>query len=146
AAHLRERERTFPLDRSLGNAFPSWAHRIFESRGLPHSQTQPTTFAGTPATRACAGTSLVTTAPAPTIAFRPIRMPQRIVPLAPMDAPSATSVATTSQSGLTALGYLSFVKQACGPTKTRWPIRTPLKRAAKFWILQSSPTETFTSM
>ena len=46
-------------------------------------------FAGLPATIAFRGTSLVTTLPAPTMAFSPIFVLARIVALEPMDAPFA---------------------------------------------------------
>jgi hypothetical protein len=43
--------------------------------------------AGLPATTELAGTSLVTTLPAPTMAFSPMVRPQRIVTLEPMERP-----------------------------------------------------------
>ena len=49
--------------------------------------------AGLPATTAYGGTDATTTAPAPTIAPRPIVIPGRMVALAPIDAPSFTTVA-----------------------------------------------------
>src|SRR2546428_2217769 len=104
----------------------SCTHQPLASRGRPQSQTQPTTLAGTPATMACGGTSFVTTAPAATMALRPIVIPQRIVAFAPILAPSSTCVGTISQYVESALGYKSFVKQAWGPTNTRFPIVTPL--------------------
>ena len=81
------------------------------------------------------GHILVTTAPAPTIAQRPIVMPQSIVALAPSAAPSHTRVVLIVQSlppfsvpsGLTARGCLSFVKTTCGPTKTPSSMVTPSK-------------------
>ena len=48
--------------------------------------------AGLPVAIAFAGTSRVTTAPAPTIAFAPITVPARIVALAPIEAWMRTSV------------------------------------------------------
>ena len=48
--------------------------------------------AGLPTTMALAGTSWVTTLPAPTMAPRPIVTPGKMVALAPMDAPCCTSV------------------------------------------------------
>ena len=102
------------------------AHQFLAFRGWPRSHTQPTIFAGTPATSACAGTSFETTAPAPTIAFRPIVIPHRIVAFAPIDAPSSTFVGMIFQSVESARGYGSFVKQTWGPTNTRSPIVTPL--------------------
>src|SRR5215510_4766172 len=49
------------------------------------------TRAGFPATTAPAGTSLVTTLPAPTVAPSPISTPQRMVALEPIDAPRLTT-------------------------------------------------------
>ena len=103
----------------------------------PQSQTYPRILAGLPNTSAWRGTSFVTTAPAPTIAFSPIVIPHRIVAFAPIDAPSSTTVFTTSHSGdlsspayvaqsvRAARGARSFVNVAAGPTKrdfalTRW--------------------------
>src|SRR6185312_14030020 len=54
--------------------------------------------AGLPATTAPAGTSLVTTLPAPTTARSPIVTPQRIVADVPIDAPRLTRVGVTFQS------------------------------------------------
>src|SRR5260370_17667940 len=54
--------------------------------------------AGFPTTMAFAGTSLVTTLPAPTIAFSPIVTPERIVTPEPIDAPFLTIVHSTFQS------------------------------------------------
>src|SRR5690606_19248649 len=64
------------------------------SAGVPLARMR----AGTPATVAWAGTSLVTTAPAPTRAPSPMVMPGRMVALEPMETPSSTTVGTTSQS------------------------------------------------
>src|SRR5580658_6122135 len=54
--------------------------------------------AGFPATTAYAGTFLVTTLPAPTIACSPTTTLQRIVAPDPMDAPFWITVASTFQS------------------------------------------------
>src|SRR5580704_10831192 len=56
------------------------------------------TLAGFPATIAFAGTSLVTTLPAPTMAFSPIVILLKIVQPEPMDAPLRTTVFSTFQS------------------------------------------------
>src|SRR5271168_3067047 len=56
------------------------------------------TFAGLPATIVLAGTSRVTTLPAPTIAFSPITILERIVDPDPMEAPRLTTVVSTRQS------------------------------------------------
>ena len=58
----------------------------------------PAAARGVPTTSAYAGTSFVTTEPAPTIAQRPIFMPGKIVAFAPIAAPSSTCVSPTSQS------------------------------------------------
>src|ERR671922_1337484 len=65
--------------------------------------------AGFPTTTARAGTSLVTTAPAPIIAHSPMVMPQRMVALAPMEAPFRTTVRRSS-NGCLLRGNRSFVK------------------------------------
>ena len=52
--------------------------------------------AGLPTTSAWAGTSRITTAPAPTSASWPTVMPQTIVALAPIDAPFCTSVGSSA--------------------------------------------------
>src|SRR4026208_2494292 len=54
--------------------------------------------AGTPATTASAGTSRVTTAPAPTTARSPIVTPHMMTAPLPIDAPLRTRVGTTFQS------------------------------------------------
>src|ERR1019366_6503642 len=56
------------------------------------------TFAGFPATIAFAGTSFVTTQPAPTIAFSPMTILERIVAPEPTEAPFLTRVRSTFQS------------------------------------------------
>src|SRR5271154_1088273 len=56
------------------------------------------TFAGLPATIVLAGTSRVTTLPAPTIAFSPIVKLASIVAPEPIDAPRFTRVFSTCQS------------------------------------------------
>src|SRR5262244_3622921 len=62
------------------------------------SSTNLKNFAGLPATIAFAGTSFVTTLPAPTIAFSPIVRLHKIVEPEPMDAPLHTFVFSTFQS------------------------------------------------
>ena len=61
---------------------------------------------------------LVTTAPAPTIAVRPMRMPGRMVALAPIDAPSWTIVCAKASGYSFERGKMSLVKVAFGPMKT----------------------------
>ena len=73
--------------------------------------------AGFPATIVLAGTSLVTTDPAPINAFSPMVMPQSMVALLPIDAPFLIKVSIMVQSasvwgepsGFVALGKRSFV-------------------------------------
>ena len=75
------------------------------------------TRAGTPATIVFGGTSLVTTAPAPTIAPSPMVTPAKIVAEDPIEAPFFTRVGTTFQSvsvckapsELVARGYRSLI-------------------------------------
>jgi hypothetical protein len=55
-------------------------------------------LAGFPAAIEDGGTSLVTTAPAPIIAFSPIITPASIVALEPIEAPFFTKVGITTQS------------------------------------------------
>src|SRR5690348_2671653 len=61
----------------------------------------PTRRAGTPATTAQAGTSRVTTDPAPTMAPSPIVIPDTIVAFDPIEAPRHTRVSSTIQSDAT---------------------------------------------
>src|SRR5216683_802550 len=89
--------------------------------------------AGFPTTMAFAGTSLVTTLPAPTIAFSPIVTFARIVAPEPIEAPFLTSVGSTFQSlsvcnspsGAVARGWVSLVNVTPWPTKTSSSIVTP---------------------
>ncbi len=117
-------------------------------------------LAGTPATTVLAGTSLVTTLPAPTIAFSPIVTPHKMTLPVPMDAPRLTSVGTTAQSASVCslpspevdLGYLSLMNETLWPTKTSSSIVTPsqikvwletftlLPIFAFFWISTNAPT------
>src|SRR5260370_4948221 len=74
--------------------FPALRHR-FISVGFVMERK---TFAGFPATIVLGGTSCVTTLPAPTIAFSPITMFERIVDPEPIEAPRLTTVVSTCQS------------------------------------------------
>src|SRR5437867_7022125 len=75
------------------------------------------TRAGLPTTTAFAGTSFVTTQPAPTIAFSPIVILDKIVAPEPIEAPLLTIVISTLQSPslssspppFVACGYLSLM-------------------------------------
>src|ERR671923_1968725 len=93
---------------------------------LPHSHTQPAIRAGTPSTNAWSGTSLVTTAPAPTKAYRPTVVPQTSVELAPRVAPRLTIVLRYSDLLSTSLrGSRTLVNTTEGPQKTWSPSSTP---------------------
>ena len=83
------------------------------SSGTPARPTQPIRRAGTPATSAKSGTSLVTTAPAATVAQRPIVTGATQTARAPIEAPSLHGHAdrlpvvrrsSSEPSGLTARG------------------------------------------
>lgn len=81
-------------------------------RGWPARPTQPTRRAGTPTTIAWSGTSLVTTAPAATVAHAPTVTGATQTARAPIAAPSPIVTPTACQSsalfsepsGLTARG------------------------------------------
>src|SRR5262245_12303600 len=91
-----------PSTRNAGNATnaPSAGGQPLAegSLDLRYSGIHLITRAGLPATIAPAGTSLVTTLPAPTMARSPIVMPQSSVAPEPMDAPRLTSVGMHCQS------------------------------------------------
>src|SRR6266702_1542470 len=70
-------------------------HRPIENQSISACRI---TRAGLPATTAPAGTSLVTTLPAPIVAPSPIVTPQRIVALEPIEARRFTSVGVHCQS------------------------------------------------
>ncbi len=104
-------------------------------------------------TRPWSGTSLVTTAPAPTMAKRPMETPGRTVQPPPIDAPSATVTPLTVQSSsrlssparVVARGRLSLSRQECGPTNTpdsRW---APRKTETRFSSLTRSAMTTSAS-
>ena len=93
---------------------------------IPQSQTNPLIRAGFPNTSAWAGTSLVTTEPAPTRAYAPIVIPATMVEFAPMEAPSQTLVFETRSSlQMRERGYRSLVKHTCGPMNTLLPTVRP---------------------
>ena len=80
---------------------------------------QPMRRAGTPTTSAWAGTSRLTTAPAPTKAYSPIVVPQTMVQLAPSVAPRCTRVRRYSCLRDTAeRGLSTLVKTMLGPQNT----------------------------
>jgi hypothetical protein len=109
--------------------------------GSPQTHAQPTTRAGFPATTACAGTSRVTTAPAPTIAYGPIVTGATSTHPAPSVAPRPTRV--SSQSGArtnAARGRFTFVKTTAGPTKTSSSSVTPAQTLVWHWMRHRGPT------
>jgi hypothetical protein len=77
----------------------------------------------------------LTTEPMPTIAKRPISMPQPMMEPAPMDAPSRTSVGSvcsstsdgrsSDRSGVVARGNRSLVKMVPAPAMTPRSMVTP---------------------
>ena len=71
-----------------------------------------------------AGTSLVTTAPPATKAPSPIVNPGIIVAFEPID--TSFSIVMGSQLYSVLKGSLSFVRDAFGPRKTRFPITVPV--------------------
>src|SRR5262249_17683526 len=115
------------------------------------SSTNLKNFAGLPATIAFAGTSLVTTLPAPTIAFSPIVTLHKIVAPEPIEAPLQTLVFSTFQSAsvcspplaAVALGYTSLMKVTLWPTNTLSSISTPSQINVWLEILQRRPTVEF---
>src|SRR5271157_4809199 len=108
-------------------------------------------LAGFPATMVFAGTSFVTTLPAPTMAFSPMVTPHRIVAFDPMDAPFLTYVGTTLQSCsvcrlpplVAERGYLSLVNMTPWPTNAKSSITTPSQIKLWLCILQWLPTIAF---
>src|SRR4029453_297682 len=98
--------------------------------------------AGLPTTRAWSGTSAVTTAPAPTMAQRPMVSPDRTVALAPTVAPRRTRVACQPAGplGVGGRGPASLVKTAPGPRNTPSSTVTPDHSSTPFLIVTPSPT------
>src|SRR3990167_1598222 len=99
------------------------------------------TCAGFPHTVTPSGTSLVTTAPAPTREPLPIVIPGRIVAPAPITAPFLTNVCVhpPRPDG----GYLSFVKVTRGPMKQLSSIITPFGMNANACTFTLLPMCTF---
>src|SRR5437899_6697965 len=96
------------------------------TRRSPHWHIQPTRRAGTPTMRAYAGTSEVTTAPAPMKAYSPSVTPQTIVAFAPIDTPRFTSVTRYSCLRDTWLrGFITLVNTHDGPQNTSSSSVTP---------------------
>ena len=95
----------------------------------PHRQTHPRIRAGTPTTNANAGTSWVTTAPAPTKAHRPTELPHTIVLFAPSVAPRPTTVGANSLFREISLrGFTTLVNTTDGPQNTSSSRTTPVYR------------------
>lgn len=98
-----------------------------KARRCPYSLTQPIRRDGLPTTKAYGGISLVTTAPAPIMAYSPTVWPQTIVAFAPIEAPFPTCVSKYRSLRETALrGLTTFVKTQLGPRKTSSPQVTPV--------------------
>ena len=100
---------------------------------------------------ALAGTSRVTTLPAPTMAFCPMTTFERIVAPDPIEAPVLTSTGSTFQSfpvwssplGVVARGYKSLTKVTPWPMKTWSSIVTPSQMKVWLEILHRRPTFAF---
>src|SRR5688572_4455536 len=121
------------------------AGRVLGCHGA-ESSTDPRTVAGFPATIAPAGTLLVTTAPAPTIARSPISMPDSSVALAPTDAPARTVVRLNVAGYCLLRGNRSLVNVALGPMKTSSSSVTPSHNWTPLLMVTRSPTTTSFSM
>src|SRR2546427_1476564 len=92
----------------------------------PHWHIHPTRRAGTPTMRPYAGTSEVTTAPAPMNAYSPSVTPQTIVAFAPIEPPRFTTVRRYSFLRDTWLrGFMTLVNTHEGPQKTSSSSSTP---------------------
>src|SRR3954467_10061495 len=104
--------------------------------------------AGLPATMVLGATSLVTTLPAPMMAFSPTVIPQSKVAPEPIAARFLIRVGTHSQSladfmfpsGGVERGKRSLVKQTLCPIKTSSSRVTPSQRKEWLLILQRLPT------
>src|SRR5438105_1652142 len=107
----------------------------------PQTHDHPSARAGFPATSACAGTSRVTTAPAPTNAYSPMVTPQTMVALAPMVAPRRTIVSPNSSRFFLnpTRGRSTLVKTALGPTNTSSSRRTPSQMRTAFLMVTRLP-------
>src|ERR1700722_4409553 len=87
-----------------------------------------------------AGTSRVTTAPAPIIASEPIVRPGRIVAFAPIEAPRLTKVRVYDAGFCLLRGNGSLVNVALGPTKTSSSRVTPSQSCTPHLTVTRSPT------
>src|SRR5213079_1476563 len=92
----------------------------------PHWHIHPTRRAGTPTIKPYAGTSEVTTAPAPINAYSPRVTPQTIVAFAPIEPPRFTSVRRYSfLRGTWLRGFITLVNTQEGPQNTSSSSSTP---------------------
>ena len=100
--------------------------------------------AGLPATTAQAGTSLVTTEPAPITAWEPTVTPSTITTFEPIQT-SSPMVMPRSVSGCRwtgRSGSIAWLKpriEVCAPTRTPSPMVTAPRTTAKAFTLQSWP-------
>ncbi len=96
----------------------------------------------------------MTTDPAATIAYRPIRTPGSTTDRAPIEAPSSMTTPSavqsasllSSPSGVLERGYRSLVSTTAGPMNTSLPIRDGLNSSALVWTFTRSPMMTSSSM
>src|SRR2546425_2314388 len=92
----------------------------------PHWHIHPTRRAGTPTISPYAGTSEVTTAPAPMKAYSPSVTPQTMVAFAPIEPPRFTSVRRYSfLRGTWLRGFITLVNTHDGPRNTSSSSSTP---------------------
>ncbi len=106
--------------------------------------------AGLPATITLAGTSRVTTAPAPTSAPAPMRTPARMTAPEPIAAPRSIVVDCICQSArdfnspvaVVARGKRSLMNITPCPTNTSSSMTMPSQTNVWLWILQLPPTTT----
>src|SRR2546422_8817997 len=119
--------RSAPVDSAY--VAPQAAHSLrppATARRSPHWHIHPTRRAGTPSIRPKAGTSAVTTAPAPMKAYSPRVTPHTIVALAPIELPRFTRVGRYACLRETwARGFTTLVNTQDGPQNTSSSSTTP---------------------
>src|SRR5207249_1603241 len=119
--------RSAPFDSSY--VAPQAAHSLrapTTTSRSPHWHIHPTRRAGTPSIRPKAGTSAVTTAPAPMKAYSPKVTPHTIVALAPIELPRFTRVGRYACLRETwARGFTTLVNTHDGPQNTSSSSTTP---------------------
>jgi len=103
-----------------------------------------TTRAGKPMAMLHAGTSLVTSAPAATIAPSPISTPGSIVEFAPNEAPFRKTGPLSSY--ITRIGYLSLASTEHGPRNTLSSMTVFVGMYTLLWMLTLLPMDTLPSM